>query len=174
LNLQNLDDVTREYMLSEIERDTAVGNVYLSAYLSSEGRSEYPDLLRCAVIDGDDATLADALARTPGLFVSHYEKKKPKGGFTIAKVPVTAPTTCAEGEFNRFYIRALCRRVVDGGGGVVEVYRARESSWARPESEALIGAHLDAADLLEDLRSHIGEAPTLLPEVNSGLSVRLL
>jgi len=174
LRYYDLDEETRTQMLSEIDRDAASRSLYTSGYFSSDGADRYPELLRAAAVDGSDATLADALATTPGMFVSHYEKRKPTGGTTFAKVPVTAPTTCAEGEFNRFYIRALCLRVLERGGGVVEVYRARESSWARPESEALVGTRIDAAELLEDLRAHIGGAPTLLPEVNSGLSVRLV
>ncbi len=100
-----------------------------------------------------------------------YERN---GKLHTRKMNIRAPQTLAEGEFNRYYIRGLCAKVCADGGGMVEVYRARESSWARPESEALIGRRIDAAELLEDLRTHTGEAPTLLPEVNSGLSVRLV
>lgn len=174
LDLLNLDAQTRRYVLEEFERDVSGGRLYSSRFFSPEGVARYPDLVRRAITEGSDATLAAELAATPGMFVSHYEKGTPSGGTTMAKVPVTAPVTTAEGEFNRFYIRGLCRRVIEAGGGVVEVYRARESSWARPESEALIGARIDAAELLEDLRTHIGEEPTLLPAVNSGLSVRLI
>jgi len=85
-----------------------------------------------------------------------------------------APQTLAEGEFNRYYIRGLCTRVIAEGGGPVEVYRVRDSAWVRPGSEALIGTQIDAEQLLDDLRVHIGEEPTLLPDVNSGLSVRLV
>ncbi|BBI63173.1 hypothetical protein HSBAA_44790 [Vreelandella sulfidaeris] len=43
---------------------------------------------------------------------SHEERKKPKGGTTIAKIPVTANETLAEGEFNRFYARGFCQRAI--------------------------------------------------------------
>lgn len=173
LNLEQLDDVTRSYMLQEFEADQAAGRLYPSGYFSEEGVRQGPTLLRQAIESGSDDTLAVALSSAPDLFLSHYQKRTPSGGTTTAKVPHTAPVTFAESEFNRFYIRALCLRAIEHGG-TLEVYRARASSWARSESEALIGQTLDAADLLRDLRTHIGEEPTMLPYVNSGLSVRLV
>ncbi len=166
LNLENLDATTRGFMLQEFEMDETAGRLHPSSYFAAEGIAKFPALLREAIGGGDDESLAVALS-SPGIFLSHYRRKT-----GMAKVPRTAPMTFAEGEFNRFYIRGLCLRV--GDGGMVEVYRARTSSSARPESEALIGKSLSAVELLEDLRRHIGEPPTLLPYVNSGLSVRLL
>jgi hypothetical protein len=173
LDLQSLDVDTRPYMLEEFELDRAAGLLFKSRHFSPQGELSSPELLKSAIVSGSDDTLADELG-IPGMFVLQYQKRKPQGGFTMAKVPINAAAVYAQSEFNRFYIRGLCRRVVAGGGGQVEVYRARASSRPRPESEALIGTRIDAASLLEDLRAHIGEAPTLLPEVNSGLSVRLI
>jgi hypothetical protein len=103
-----------------------------------------------------------------------YEKKKPTGGTALAKVPHTAAAMLAEGEFNRFYLRGLCRRIQATGGGSVEIYRARTSAKPRSESEAMIGEMFDASALLGDLRVNIGVDPALgLPNINSGLSGRL-
>jgi hypothetical protein len=41
-------------------------------------------------------------------------------------VPVTAADTLAEGEFNRFYLRGLCRRASAANMAEIEVYRAKE------------------------------------------------
>jgi hypothetical protein len=54
----------------------------------------------------------------------------------------------------------------------VEVYRARQSRQARPESELMIGMKLDPTELLADLRDSIGELPKNLPDIYSGLSVK--
>jgi hypothetical protein len=96
-------------------------------------------------------------------------------GYTVSKVPRTAPITLAEGEFNRFYLRGLCQRAIEAGGPAIEIYRARASVTPRPESEAMIGRHLDADKLLVDLREHVGvdTALGLPPGPNSGLSGRL-
>jgi hypothetical protein len=159
-------------MLEELERDEKEGGPYRSPRLSPDGVSAYPQALREAIIDGDDQTLEDAL-RSPGMFnaTESYERN---GKIHQRKMNRQAPQVLAEGEFNRYYIRGLCARICAEGGGAVEVYRARASAWVRPESEALIGTHIDAERLLDDLRVHIGEEPSLLPDVNSGLSVRLV
>src|SRR5882724_4077438 len=136
LQLTNLDTETRAHMLAELEYDLGAGNLYVGKYLNDVGKQSYLSLLREAIKDGTDESLAAAL-QAPGLFLVKYEKRKPKGGFTLASVPHTAPVTLAEGEFNRFYLRGLCRRIIDSGGGTVEIYRARSSMHPRPESEAM-------------------------------------
>jgi hypothetical protein len=49
------------------------------------------------------------------------ERRNPRGGITIARVPITAADTLAEGEFNRFYARALCRYALLHGIDALEV-----------------------------------------------------
>jgi hypothetical protein len=161
-------------MLGELDLDLEADNLYLGKFLSADGRLRYPDLLRSAIEAGTDDSLAVAL-QARGTFLQQYEKRKPKGGFTLANVPHTAHITLAEGEFNRFYLRGLCQRVIAGGGGNVEIYRARISSAPRTESEAMIGKLLDALALLRDLRASVGvdTALRLPPGPNSGLSGRL-
>lgn len=175
LALENLDDETRRYMLAELDRDEAeAGGAYISERLSPQGVAAYPSALREAIASGDDTNLQSVLER-PGMLNSHDKSYLSKKGKLVTPVMnKRAPQTLAEGEFNRYYVRGLCARVCDEGGGSVEVYRARESTWERPESAALIGSRIDATELLDDLRSHIGVEPKLLPDVNSGLSVRLI
>ncbi|HEX4438337.1 MAG TPA: hypothetical protein VH061_16245 [Solirubrobacteraceae bacterium] len=161
-------------MAAELERDVASGTLYIGRYLSEFGVERYPQLLRNAIEDGTDGSLAEALSG-PELFAESYQKRKPSGGYTTSKVPVTAPTTLAEGEFNRFYLRGLCLRAIAAGRQTIEIYRARGSAAPRPESEAMIGRRLEAAPLLADLREHVGvdTALGLPPGPNSGLSGRL-
>lgn len=175
LQLANLDEHTRTLMVEELDIDVANGDVYLSPRLNHRGRVEYELLLRTAFLAGDDQSLADEI-RSRGLLNASEQRRKPSGGFSTARVPVSAPETLAEGEFNRFYVRALCRRVIDEGVGGLEVYRAKTVSNPRSTSEAMIGRRVDADGLLQDLRTHPGVDTSLgLPAgPNSGLSVRLL
>jgi hypothetical protein len=172
LHLVNLDERTRALMAAEIAADLAVGSLYLSPRLSPGAHTNYAALLQRAAQAGDDTSLANAL-RNGALFASHYQRRKPSGGTTIAKMPVDAPETLAEGEFNRFYIRAVCVRALADGIRHVAVYRARHSENPRPESQARIGSLVDTAALLSDLRSHPGVDTALgvPPGPNSGLSV---
>lgn len=174
LALQNLDTLTRSFMLEEFERDFTGGVLYLSDRLTETGRNIYPRLLREAIESGDDTSLATEIRRLNCLKAVE-PRRTPSGGVTTARVPVNAHETLAEGEFNRFYIRALCRRVL-GEGGQLEIYRAKPVSSPRAESQARIGQIVqDPRRLLEDLRTNIGVEPALglPPGPNSGLSVKL-
>ena len=88
---------------------------------------------------------------------------------------MTAADTLAEGEFNRFYLRALCRRAVEDGVPNLTVYRAKAVRVPRAESQALVGKAIGAQALLQDLRAHPGTdtALGLPPGPNSGLSAKL-
>lgn len=173
--LADLDDETRRYMLAELDHDLARDNRYSGKYLSELGAERYPELLREAIEQGTEDSLAVALTE-PGLFMDSYMKRKPSGGYAPAKVPRTAPTTLAEGEFNRLYLRGLCRRALATEGSEIEIYRARTSVEPRAESIALVGSRLNPLELLQDLREHTGVdlALRLPPGPNSGLSGRLV
>jgi len=174
LNLVNLDDRTRKLMLEEVGLDDSSGKLYISPRLNSRGEHEFPRLLREAVEKHDDAWLAEQL-RSGGLMKTEEERRKPKGGYTTAQVPVTAPDTLAEGEFNRFYIRGLCRRAVEDNVPKLVIYRAKQVSSPRRESEKMIGESVDPTKLLQDVRDSPGvdTALGLPPGPNSGLSVEL-
>jgi hypothetical protein len=174
LDLINLDEKTRRFMLEEIERDITGGQLYLGTRLSAQGRGAYPELLKQAAQGFDDSWLALNL-RDGGMMNATEQRRKPNGGFTEVRVPVNAPEVLAEGEFNRFYARGLCRRAIEEGKSELEVYRAKLVSQPRPDSQAMIGRRVSAQALLEDLRTHPGVDTALrLPNgPNSGLSVKL-
>jgi hypothetical protein len=175
LSYKNLDHRTRALMLSEIQRDIDAGTLYLSGNLSQQGSLAYPGMLKSAAENGNDGTLAGALL---GHLNSHEKPRQLKtGGFS--KPPVmrsNAHEMLAEGEFNRFYIRALCVRAIEDGAKAVVVYRAKAVENARSASEELIGKHVAPDSLLQDLRTHPGidTALGLPPGPNSGLSIYLL
>lgn len=173
LNLHHLDPLTRKHMLDEIELDEQTQSLYISPRLTPHFSPEYSGILKSVVADGHDETLAAELAR-PGRLNSHETRNTAKGVIS-AKVPVTAPATLSEGEFNRFYIRGLCARAMSEGVTHLEVYRAKSVTNPRPESEALLGQRIPVEQLLNDLRASIGIDTVLgLPAgPNSGLSVRL-
>jgi hypothetical protein len=161
-------------MLEEMVHDISNGKLYYSPRLSPIGVPLYPELLREALRSGTDDSLASEL-RVPGRLNATEERRKPTGGTSTVKVPVTAPETLAEGEFNRFYARGLCRRAMKEGIKALVVYRAKDVANPRAESVALIGKSLPVDKLLEDLRASVGTDTWLglPPGPNSGLSVKL-
>jgi hypothetical protein len=173
LELLNLDEQTRQFMLEEIERDIAIDKLYLSPRLSDRGLADYPNLIREAARGYDDNWLAENLRGNGRL--NAKEQRRTKNGVSMVSVPVTAPETLSEGEFNRFYARGLCRVAISLGVTALQVYRAKAVMVARSASEAIIGSNIDPQALLEDLRVHQGvdTALGLPPGPNSGLSVKL-
>lgn len=161
-------------MSSEIERDIAANKLFLSDNLNGQGRIDYPHLLGNAARSGSDLTLA---ADIRSRLNTHEKPRQLKSG-ALSKPPVmriNAHEMLAEGEFNRFYIRAVCLRSIEDGFDGVMVYRAKQVQQPRSESEGKIGQLVPAQPLLDDLREHIGidTALGLPPGPNSGLSVHL-
>ncbi|QDT94285.1 hypothetical protein [Gimesia algae] len=174
LEYKHLDERTRRLMLEEIEHDVASSALYLSTNLNENGIAEYPDLIREAARSGDDDTLAAAIVSRLN---SHEKPRQLKSG-KLSKPPVmrsNAHQMLAEGEFNRFYMRALCSRAIGDGVPSVIVFRAKTVEHARSASEQMIGRAMSADSLLEDLRNSTGvdTALGLPPGPNSGLSVHL-
>jgi hypothetical protein len=160
-------------MIEEIEKDKKEGKLYFSSYLSEVGRNDWPELLLAAAKSGNDVTFGNEL-RIGGRLNAMGQRKKPGGGFTMVKVPVTAHETLSEGEFNRFYIRALCRRAIEDKVPHVIAYRAKQVEKPRPESIAIEDQPFDPSTVLADLRTNVGvETSSGFPGPNSGMSVKL-
>ena len=162
-NFVNLVQRTRDLMIEEVDYDVSRHSLYLSPRLNVQGSQQYENQLRTAIQTGYETTLAGNLHNNALL-----RQLEPKTR--------NAHEVLAEGEFNRFYIRALCRRVLEDGTGRLEIYRAKQVGNPRPTSQARIGQMIDPTQLLNDLRSNIGvdTALGLPPGPNSGLSVRIL
>ena len=81
----------------------------------------------------------------------------------------------AEGEFNRFYIRALSLHSIESDVPDLLVYRAKHVESPRRESQMRIGSLLPAIALLNDLRlnTSVDTALGVPAGPNSGLSVKI-
>lgn len=173
LNLENLDENgIRALMLEEFEMDLKGGNLYLSPRLKSDSKETYVKLLRDSILTGNDESLATTILKTNCL--ESTMMRNTRGRTSLAKMPVNAHIILSEGEFNRFYIRGLCRKAISDDLQV-EVYRAKQARNPRPESQERIGKLLNSYELLEDLRKNVGVDTALgVPSgPNSGLSIRL-
>lgn len=168
LNYLSLDESTRELMVKEFKFDIDSINCYTSKRFHDLGREHYLKIMIHHLTSGNDDSLAEDL-RNNNCFNTHETDRNGRQN----RIPITAPQTFSEGEFNRFYMRAVSLRAISEGLSIV-VYRARYSENPNPESEALVGNTLDPKDLLRDLRDCKGIETTLgLPRPNSGLSVKI-
>jgi hypothetical protein len=173
LQYTHLDPTIRALMRTEIDRDIAAGTLYISDNLNPQGTSSYPQLLKDAVSTGTDDSLATAIR--PVLNSHEKPRRLKSGGFSQPPIMRSnAHEMLAEGEFNRFYIRAVCLNAIQNGATTVEIYRAKSVQTPRAQSTAKIGTRVDAQRLLDDLRANPGvdTALGLPPGPNSGLSVK--
>jgi len=173
-NLKHFDERTRVLMLEEFDADQALGKVYQSNYQTPAGLAAWPGLLRDALAEHNEAWLTQA-ASPSAYWLDRYQRRKPNGGYTWAQVPYTASATLSEGQFVRYYLRALCRRAQEGGLEL-QVVRMQQVEVPRPRSQQLIGELVDPTELLEDLRINMGIETFLgIPGgPNSGIGVELV
>jgi hypothetical protein len=174
LRYLSLDQAVRGHMRGEFERDRGEDSLYISRRFTEAGREAWIRLLPEAIDRHDDGWLSGELAR--GWYEYFHEtevRSRRRGGYSEARVPRTAPVTFAEGEFNRFYARGVCRDVLASGGSEVVVYRGKLVERPRRISIRMEGEHLDAAALLDDLRTSKGVEPALRlpPGPNSGVTI---
>ncbi len=171
-NFENLDDTTRAAMLEAIEEAEHSGNIYYSARFNEAGNRQWLSLLKQAAREHNEHWLAYQLEAN-GLMKGFEGAHKPTGGYTIKHVPHTAAETMAEGQFNRFYILGLCKRARAEGISHLIVYRAKQRSEPRQESQSLIGTSLSIDEIEAQLKETKASFNSPLVKPNSGISVKL-
>ena len=175
LHHEDLDNETRLFMIEEIEMDIRSDKVYRSSYLTQSGQGDFPDLVLAAAKNGNDDSLATSLS---GKFNRTTQRRKPKGpGYYTAAVPVNAAEVLAESEFNRYFVRGLCRRAIKFDIGRLQVYRAKAVAQPRLESESKIGLLVLPDVVLTDVRKSqeygVETALGIPPGPGSGISLRI-
>lgn len=167
--LPDLDPDTRSHMVAEAMADADAGLLYRSPRLTTAGASSFLGALKAAFEGGTPESLTASLSH-PGTF---NQIETTRNG-VVRRMASNAPALLAEGQFVRYYMRAVALRAFESGRDEVTVYRPRESSRHRPESDAQIGQRISASALLADLRENtLTPENVALPDINSGLCVRL-
>lgn len=170
LAYENLDDETRRLMIQEIDRDVGDDTIYISKHLQDDAKDTWIELMKEAAGQNNDDWLTGKIELS-GMLKTHTVRKSAKSDLIQVKVPHTAAMTNGEGQFNQFYIRALCLRA-DADGFDLEVYRAKDV--ANPRDDAYpIGSRVNPSEILEELRATKGVESTFA-QPNSGRSVRLV
>lgn len=134
--------------------------VYVGKRLNERGERTYLDALSDSLKTGTPSTLQDLLEPVPGdLWIESIIAINGRTSTT----PYTAPATLAEGEFNRYYMRAICLRALAEGDGQVTVRRGKAVSNPRSDPSVKVKERdvLDANAVLEDIRRHLARTPNL-------------
>lgn len=168
-NLED-DPRTRAYMLEELELDeVSSGQFYSSKRLTMTGQQAWSGLLREA-LELHEPKWLELQSKQPGYWATH-ETAVRNGKPYHKSVPIDAAQTLAEGQFVRYYLRAVARRA-DEDGLALKVVRLKGVANPRSLSLRLIGTLVDPKQLLESLRQNQGIDPFLgITGANSGLGV---
>ena len=172
LHYENIDETTRRYMFQESQ----LGGHYISPRLIDEGKANWQLLLEDAINHHNDDWLAHELL---GRSLMRSHETYTRQGVTREREVNRehAAQQLAEGEFNRYYLRGLCLRAKAQGKDSLTVYRGKQVSKPRPESESKIGTSISVDMLLKTLRANdfvtIEDAIGVPGGPNSGLTAKL-
>jgi hypothetical protein len=160
--LSDLEDV-RELMEQELDRDILSKKLYFSTFMPEDKKGNYIELCRVQFKTGSELTINKEVSSLLTIARSANGRKR----------PVDAHITFGEGEFNRYYMRAVCLLAQNIGKKVL-AYRYKKPLQARSSSEAIIGKVFEPQEVLNELRLIPG-SPTKfgLGEPNSGISLKL-
>ena len=174
LRHQNLDTLTRHFMMAEVELDIEAGCLTYSNVLTDQGIRDWPDLLRTATATGNDVTLTKDL-RSHSRTRNICRRTKVNGDFHWVRVTPAQVTKLANATFNHFYVRGLCRRALFEELEELVVYRAAQVDTPRPGANRKVGSLVEPAGVLERLKSgQCLEAALGLPDKpHSGLSLAI-
>lgn len=170
-NFENLEQV-RKTMIEEIDLAVKQNDLYYSTRFTEQGKLKWPELLKEAAEKYNEHWLAYQMEAN-ALIKGMETAKKPLGGYTVKHVPDTAAETLADGQFNRYYMIAVCRQAISENKNYVTVYRAKVRQNPRSESKQLIGNQLYPKQFIVELRNLADSFKSKMLKPNSGLSIKL-
>jgi hypothetical protein len=165
----DLTSAIRDTMVKEITRAHASGNFFYSKKFNSEGEAQAKELLLDAATAYDEHWIAFEIEER-SLMKSFDPRETAMGEYSLAHVADSASKLYADGQFNRFYMIAVCT-AASLQGKTVSAYQAQEKSDLKNDSAKLIGKIYDAEALKAELRSMKGTLNHELLVPHSGLSV---
>ncbi len=134
-NFEELNEVTRKWMLEEFRNEEETGNPYRSTRLSAAGLEAFPQEMETAIVTGNEETLAESLSN-PAYWLP-FETYERGGNVHRRQInPAKAAEFLANTEFNTWYVRGLARRLMEEGEEYCQVYRAAPAQ--EPRGECLL------------------------------------
>ncbi len=163
----------RKLMLDELQYDAEHNALYINPLLKPGSAAAYLPLLLAALEAGTPESFALALSAVQLLEAQQTYTRQ--GREVTAKLPANYALTLAAGEFNRYFMRAVCRSAIAQGMPAVEIYRAKAVATPRQTADERVGRRVPPDALLADLRQSNFEQPSQygLGAPNSGLSIRI-
>lgn len=155
---EELDAITRGYMLRDFDDEQASLNPYRSRALSPAGLLVVPGLIRVALDAGTDETLIEALTRTD--LWNRSESYVRDGVIRERDVNhVQAAQRLGLTEFNTWYVRGLCGRLLAERVVECQAYRGAQPKWEPGECEEHDGQVYPVTDIYHGHRARYWPEP---------------
>lgn len=158
MEFEELDEITRRYMLDEFEKEQARGNPYRPKVLSEAGQSVFPNLVREAIQSGNEETLTRSLANST--YWNSTETYIRNGVTRERRVNVQqAAERLGLTEFSTWYVRGLAKRLIDEGISRCQVYRAAMPKWEPSECSVHEGKIFPVSEIYHGHRARYWPEP---------------
>jgi hypothetical protein len=145
-NFEQLNEETRAAMLSEFESEQRSERPYFGKHLSVAGVAAFPNLMKVAIVTGDEVWLADHLDNP--LYWNPTENYERDGIVRAKRINLRqASERLANSEFNTWYVRGLARCGMQNGIELCEVYRAAQPKWEPADCKEHEGVEFRVADV---------------------------
>ena len=138
MNFEELDSITRKWMLEEFNKEWSQKNHYESKNLNEEGLIAFPELMKKAIQNGTIESLTKGLSK-PSLWNSTKTRRAKSGTISMKLNPQTESKMLAHSEFNTWYTRGFARRLLEENENECEVYRADKAAQPHCECTSLEG-----------------------------------
>lgn len=130
-DFEELDPVTRHWMLLEWHAEQSQPNPFRSPRLTDEGWLAWVPSTEIAIREGDEVSLAESMT-DPSFW--HQWEPTVRGGRKVAR---DRHLQLANTEFGTIYVRGLARRLLEEGESFCQVYRAAPAGEAREQCRHL-------------------------------------
>ncbi|GAA1459098.1 hypothetical protein GCM10009619_18960 [Williamsia maris] len=144
MHYEELDALTREFMIAAFEEEESSGNPYRGRQLSSLGRQRWPDAMRRAITAGDDDSLMHEISK-PELWLAVSNNRRVNLRNAASQLAVS--------EFNTWYVRGLTARLISEGVDTCEVYRAAPPRYSIAACASHEGVEFSCLELFGSHRS---------------------
>ncbi len=158
MNYDEIDSRTREYMLSEFEREQSSKTPYRSKALSVRGLGAFAMLMASAIKSGTELTLAQALGQTD---FWEAEEQYTRAGITRNRQRnvLQSTTRLSLTEFSTWYVRGLAKRLIDDGIEKCQVYRGEQPKWEPGECAEHEGCIVSVQSIYDNHRARYWPEP---------------
>ena len=128
MHYEELDQITREYMLSEFNIENNSSAPYRSKSLSKDGLELFPELMRRAIQEENEVALFGFLNNFD--YWEPYEEYIRDGVVRTRRLNISqAAQRLALTEFSTWYVRGLAKRLLVEGVRNCQIYRGEFPKW---------------------------------------------